>query len=103
MTPGEFTTLEVERRGDVLRVTIAHPTSAVNAVDAALHHDLTLHEARNQQAREGCAQRRLRHRDGARAGHLPERGPPGSAGGAAREAPACVQRSLSDRERSRLP
>src|SRR5262249_20698022 len=62
-----------------------------------------LHEARSQQAREGCAQRRLRHRDGARAGHLPERGPPGSASGAAREAAAGIQGSLSDRERSRLP
>jgi len=36
-----YTTLQTERIGDVLRVTIAHPTSAMNAVDAALHHDLT--------------------------------------------------------------
>jgi enoyl-CoA hydratase len=36
-----YTTLQTERVGDVLRVTIAHPTSAVNAVDEALHHDLT--------------------------------------------------------------
>ncbi len=36
-----YTTLETTRTGDVLRVTIAHPTSAVNAVDDALHHDLT--------------------------------------------------------------
>ncbi|HJW70497.1 MAG TPA: enoyl-CoA hydratase-related protein [Candidatus Binatia bacterium] len=42
MTSDDFTTLQVERRGDVLRVTIAHPTSPLNAVDAALHHDLTM-------------------------------------------------------------
>ena len=35
------TTLRIERVGPVLRVTIAHPTSALNAVDEALHHDLT--------------------------------------------------------------
>jgi enoyl-CoA hydratase len=38
MTP--YTTLRTERSGDVLRVTIAHPTSTVNAVDDALHRDL---------------------------------------------------------------
>jgi len=37
-----FTTLQTERIGDVLRVTIAHPCSALNAVDEALHHDLTM-------------------------------------------------------------
>jgi enoyl-CoA hydratase len=36
-----YTTLRTERVGDVLKVTIAHPTSALNAVDEALHHDLT--------------------------------------------------------------
>lgn len=36
-----YSTLETERIGDVLRVTIAHPSSLLNAVDAALHHDLT--------------------------------------------------------------
>jgi len=36
-----YTTLQSERIGDVLRVTIAHPSSPLNAVDAALHHDLT--------------------------------------------------------------
>jgi len=41
MTSDDFTTLELTRTGDVLRVTIAHPTSALNAVDEALHHDLT--------------------------------------------------------------
>ena len=42
MAPTEFTTLHTERIGDVLRVTIAHPTSELNAVDEALHHDLTM-------------------------------------------------------------
>ena len=41
MTTEDFTTLRCERVGDVLRVTIAHPTSPLNAVDEALHHDLT--------------------------------------------------------------
>ena len=37
----EFETLQLERVGDVLKVTIAHPTSPLNAVDARLHHDFT--------------------------------------------------------------
>ena len=37
----DFETLALERIGDVLKVTIAHPTSELNAVDEALHHDLT--------------------------------------------------------------
>ena len=37
-----FDTLEVERIGQVVRVTIAHPRSELNAVDDALHRDLTL-------------------------------------------------------------
>ena len=37
----DFTTLQTERIGDVLRITIAHPSSPLNAVDEALHHDLT--------------------------------------------------------------
>lgn len=41
MTGAGFTTLALERRGHVLRVTIAHPTSPLNAVDEALHRDLT--------------------------------------------------------------
>jgi enoyl-CoA hydratase len=41
VTTADFTTLELERVGPVLRVVIAHPTSDVNAVDEALHHDLT--------------------------------------------------------------
>ena len=41
MRSEDFTTLQVERLDDVLRITIAHPTSPLNAVDEALHHDLT--------------------------------------------------------------
>ena len=41
MRTEDFTTLQLERRGHVLRVTIAHPTSELNAVDEALHGDLT--------------------------------------------------------------
>jgi enoyl-CoA hydratase len=37
-----FDTLEVEKIGDVVRVTIAHPHSELNAVDDALHHELTV-------------------------------------------------------------
>lgn len=40
MQTSDFTTLELERNGPVLRVTIAHPTSSLNAVDEALHRDL---------------------------------------------------------------
>ena len=36
----EFSTLRSERIGDVLKITIAHPTSKMNAVDEALHEDL---------------------------------------------------------------
>ncbi len=41
MISDDFTTLKLHRTGDVLRVTIDHPTSPLNAVDEALHHDLT--------------------------------------------------------------
>jgi enoyl-CoA hydratase len=41
MTSDDFTTLKLTRTGPVLRVTIDHPTSPLNAVDEALHHDLT--------------------------------------------------------------
>ena len=41
MRTEDFTTLQLERKGHVLRVTIAHPTSELNAVDEALHSDLT--------------------------------------------------------------
>lgn len=37
-----FDTLDVERIGRVVRITIAHPRSDLNAVDDALHRDLTL-------------------------------------------------------------
>ena len=37
----EFETLKLERLGDVLRVTISHPHSPLNAVDATLHAELT--------------------------------------------------------------
>jgi enoyl-CoA hydratase len=39
--PTDFTTLRTERIGRVLKVTIAHPTSKLNAVDDSLHRDLT--------------------------------------------------------------
>jgi enoyl-CoA hydratase len=41
MQTNDFTTLQLERLDDVLRVTIAHPGSPLNAVDEALHRDLT--------------------------------------------------------------
>ncbi len=37
-----FSTLRIERLERVLRVTIAHPTSALNAVDGQLHHELAV-------------------------------------------------------------
>ena len=37
---GDWETLRFERDGDVLVVTIDHPGSDLNAVDAALHHEL---------------------------------------------------------------
>ena len=36
-----FETLRIERVGDVLRATIAHPSSPLNAVDERLHDELT--------------------------------------------------------------
>ena len=41
MTSEDFATLKLVRVGHVLRVTIDHPSSALNAVDERLHHDLT--------------------------------------------------------------
>ncbi len=41
MRSEDFTTLELARVGHVLRVTIDHPSRALNAVDEHLHHDLT--------------------------------------------------------------
>ena len=66
---GDFDTLELERIGDVLRVTIAHPKSELNAVDERLHADLTALFAR------------LRREDQARAVVLTGRGRAFSAGG----------------------
>jgi enoyl-CoA hydratase len=40
MTDHEFETLKLERLDDVLRVTIDHPRSPLNAVDAVLHEEL---------------------------------------------------------------
>ena len=65
----DFTTLQTERVGDVLRVTIAHPSSQLNAVDEALHHDLTMLFSG------------LRREDAARAVVLTGRGRAFSAGG----------------------
>jgi enoyl-CoA hydratase len=50
-----FTTLEVSRDGDVLVVTIDHPSSDINAVDHALHRDLTALFPRLQAEREARA------------------------------------------------
>jgi enoyl-CoA hydratase len=69
MTTDDFTTLELERLGEVLRVTIAHPSSALNAVDDRLHRDLTALFAG------------LRREDRARAVVLTGRGRAFSAGG----------------------
>ncbi|HEY3190778.1 MAG TPA: enoyl-CoA hydratase-related protein [Solirubrobacteraceae bacterium] len=41
MTAQDFATLRLERVGQVLRVTIDHPSSTLNAVDDRLHQDLT--------------------------------------------------------------
>jgi enoyl-CoA hydratase len=40
LEPARFSTLRLERLDDVLRVTIAHPTSPLNAVDGRLHREL---------------------------------------------------------------
>jgi enoyl-CoA hydratase len=65
----DFTTIKVDRVGAVVRLTIAHPNSEVNAVDSELHGDLTL------------AFRLLRQEDRARAAILTGRGRAFSAGG----------------------
>ena len=41
LLPADFSALRFDRLDDVLRVTIAHPTSPLNAVDDRLHDDLT--------------------------------------------------------------
>jgi enoyl-CoA hydratase len=68
-TKADFETLTLERVGDVLRVTIAHPTSELNAVDETLHQELTRLFAM------------LRREDQARAVVLTGRGRAFSAGG----------------------
>jgi enoyl-CoA hydratase len=55
MTTNDFTTLRLERVGDVLKVTIDHPTSELNAVDEQLHHDLTALFAGLRREREARA------------------------------------------------
>jgi enoyl-CoA hydratase/carnithine racemase len=69
MKSADFTTLQLERIDRVLRVTIAHPTSPLNAVDEALHRDLS------------TLFRELRREDEARAVVLTGRGRAFSAGG----------------------
>lgn len=51
----EFTTIDLERDGDVLVVTIDNPASPVNAVDGALHEDLAALFPRLQAEREARA------------------------------------------------
>lgn len=51
----EFTTIDLTRDGDVLVVTIDHPSSPINAVDGALHEDLTALFPRLQAEREARA------------------------------------------------
>jgi enoyl-CoA hydratase len=51
----EFSTIDFERDGDVLVVTIDHPSSAINAVDGALHEDLTALFPRLQAERDARA------------------------------------------------
>lgn len=51
----EFSTIGFDRDGDVLVVTIDHPTSAVNAVDGALHEDLAALFPRLQAERDARA------------------------------------------------
>jgi enoyl-CoA hydratase len=40
LDPADFRALRIDRPGDVVRVTIAHPTSPLNAVDGLLHEEL---------------------------------------------------------------
>jgi enoyl-CoA hydratase len=65
----DFQALHLDRVGDVLRVAIDHPTSALNAVDGLLHDELT------------CLFRELKREDEARAVLLIGRGAAFSAGG----------------------
>jgi enoyl-CoA hydratase len=65
----DLQTIRAERAGDILVVTIDHPTSEVNAVDGVLHHEL------------GEVFRRLKREDHARAVVLTGAGKAFSAGG----------------------
>ena len=69
LSGSDFSTLRLERRGYVLRVTLDHPESELNAVDERLHRDLTALFAG------------LRREDEARAVLLTGRGRAFSAGG----------------------
>ena len=69
LEPGVFRALHVDRPGDVLRVTIDHPDSELNAVDGLLHEELT------------ALFRALQREDQARAVVLTGRGRAFSAGG----------------------
>lgn len=51
----DFTTIDFEREGDVLVVTIDNPASPINAVDGALHEDLTALFPRLQAERDARA------------------------------------------------
>ena len=51
MTSDDFTTPWTSKRGDVLRVTIAHPTSPMNAVDAATISPRSSRVRRSRRAR----------------------------------------------------
>ncbi len=51
----EFTTIDFERDGDVLVVTIDNPASPINAVDGALHEDLAALFPRLQAERDARA------------------------------------------------
>jgi enoyl-CoA hydratase len=69
LDPSEFQALRIDRLDEVLRVTIAHPSSRLNAVDALLHGELAR------------LFRELKREDEARAVLLTGRGPAFSAGG----------------------
>ena len=69
MSSDDFATLRLARVGQVLRVSIDHPSSPLNAVDGRLHHDLTALFAR------------LKRENDARAVLLTGRGRAFSAGG----------------------
>ncbi|MCP5044506.1 MAG: enoyl-CoA hydratase/isomerase family protein [bacterium] len=69
LDPQSFQTLRFDRLGDVLRITLDHPSSKLNAVDALLHSELAR------------LFRELKREDEARAVVLTGSGPAFSAGG----------------------